>query len=92
MFTKEEQEDIQRKAGYVWDMIGMDCLDAIASDKGKDINSVTMRRSHVIEVVLDAGRLESEFPKEYKERWEKLSYQQKINLVKSAFPYKSYGT
>ncbi len=66
-FSPAEKKAIQSCARAVWDYIGYDCLVATCQDKygydtpvEKNIDRVSMPRSHVIEVVMDAGRLEDE--------------------------------
>ena len=49
-------------AQNIWNEIGYDCLQAMAEHgfrHPRDINTVTMTRTHVVEVVMDAGRLEA---------------------------------
>lgn len=95
IFTAEEISVLGSEANRVWDEIGYDCLQALADDRGKDINRVTMPRSHVIEVVLDAGRFEAALGdhgyEDLRAKWVTLDYKQKIATVKPAFIYSSYG-
>lgn len=82
-FTADEVASIQEAARATWDYIGSDVLSAT----GKD-----MPRSHVIEVVLDANRLDQHLPcKELLARFYRLPYAARIKLVKPAFPYAKYG-
>jgi hypothetical protein len=59
-------------ADKVWNDIGYDCLQAVADGfpgrKPRDINTVTMSRADVIEVVLDADRLTEELRAELRHR------------------------
>ena len=57
-FNNDEQRAIARAAQQVWDEIGGDCLQALAEDKGRTPESVTMSRRDVIALVLDANRFE----------------------------------
>lgn len=46
-------------AGYqTWCYIGGDVLQAVADDKGKSVDAVTVSRAEVIELVLDADRID----------------------------------
>jgi hypothetical protein len=82
-FTPEEIASIQAAARATWDYIGSDVLSAT----GKD-----MPRAHVIEVVLDANRLDQHLLcKELLARFYRLPYAARIKLVKPAFPYAKYG-
>lgn len=56
-FTADEKTTIRRAAQKVWNDIAYDCLQAYASGTGA---GARMRRSHVVEVVCDANRLEEE--------------------------------
>ena len=101
-FSDEEMRLIQNAASQVWDEVAYDCLIATAEDKGKDPNSITIPRSQVIEIALDAGRPE-EILKErtrkmdpalradFLARWESLDYATRIKVVKPAFSYTRYG-
>lgn len=94
-WSESEQKIVREAALSVWNEIGYDCLQATAEDKGKDIDAVTMKRATVIEVCLDAGRLEENL------RWyrqdvilDKLartSYDTLKKIVRPAFPFASYG-
>lgn len=55
LFSDEEWAMIGSAAHAVWDYIGYDCLQLMPRQ--------TMRRSHVVQVVLDAGRLEEQLQK-----------------------------
>lgn len=102
IFAPEEEQFICRTAYGVWDNIGYDLLQCVAESEEKDINKVTIKRDEVIEVVLDAGRLEEELKRYIKtsnpvmtqdllDRWKSASYEQKIAVVKSAFTCARYG-
>lgn len=102
-FSDDEIKSIQGAALRVWDEIAYDCLQATADDKGKDINAVTISRSQVIELALDAGRAEEMLMEHTKRdvtaeqrgdflvRLRTADYQQLIKLVKPAFTYARYG-
>jgi len=106
-FTTEETEAIRRAARAVWDEVGYDCLQAVADDKGKDINAVTVSRAVVIEIALDAGRAEEMLRSQQRRdekagrpavitddfftRLQAATYKQLIALVRPAFTYTRYG-
>lgn len=55
--TDQDIKEVMVAAWAVWSDVAYDLLQAVAEEKGKDINAVTVPRSVVIEVVLDADRL-----------------------------------
>ena len=59
-FTNDERNIIANAARRVWDDIGYDILDSVAREKRKSINAVSVSRADVIELVLDASRLEEQ--------------------------------
>lgn len=100
--NQTEQEAIARAASAVWDEIGYDCLQATAEDLGQNINRVSIPRSQVIEIALDAGRLEERLKRRAHSgdtvvttdliaRWQALDYEQRIAVAKRAFTYTRYG-
>jgi hypothetical protein len=107
LFTDEEIEIIHRAAAGVWQECGCDVLSAIAEEKGKSAESITVSRSLAMEIALDAGRTEEMIkrnlqwrnrstPKfvladDFWTRYESLDYKALIKLVKPAFPYTRYG-
>jgi hypothetical protein len=102
VFSDEEKTLIGRTAADVWQEIGGDCLQAIADDKRQDVNRVTMSRAHVIEVALDAGRVEEHLMQRRRQpgsivtddflaRFRAAPYRQLIAIVKPAFSYTRYG-
>lgn len=56
--TDEDIRELKYAANRVWNDIGFDSLQATADDKGKCIDTVTIDRATVIELVLDAGRID----------------------------------
>jgi len=84
----EEMELIADSANAVWQEIGDDIL-------GMEGGSIP--RSDVIEVVVDAGRLEDRLKKDgigksIIDKWLSLSYEEKEKLLtKHAFKYERYG-
>ena len=101
-FSEPELEAIRSAASGVWDECAYDMLQATADDKGKDINDVSVRRSVVIEIALDAGRPEERLKDmrrrkpelitdDFLARYAAASYEQLISIVKPAFPYSTYG-
>ena len=102
LFNEDETKLIQNAVLRTWDEIGYDLLQAVAADKGKDVNAVTISRSEVIEVSLDAGRPEDVMRSALRNwapaaaldlmtRWNALDYSSKIKLVKPVFTYTRYG-
>ncbi len=105
-FTEDEIKVIQSATLRVWDEVAYDCLQATAEEKGKDINTITIPRSQVIEIALDAGRPEQIFrsqlgstklnnnptvTEDFIKRYGETDYKELIKLVKPAFPYSRYG-
>lgn len=101
-FSDEEKKELQRAALAVWDECAYDLLQAVAEERGKNINDVTIPRSHVIEIALDAGRAEERLRRgrdrkpgvltdDFFKRLEAADYETLIAAVKPAFPYARYG-
>jgi len=102
-FTAQEKELLGSLASAVWSEVAYDILQAVADDKGKDIGEVTIPRSHVIEIALDAGRMEERLQRcvnrggdpiatdSLLERVKKADYDTLIAAVKPAFSYTRYG-
>lgn len=106
-FTADERALLQATASSVWDEIAYDVLQATADEKGKSINVVTISRPVVIELALDAGRLDEKLDARRRRelargetslvtddllaRWSAADYKQKIATVKPAFAYTRYG-
>jgi hypothetical protein len=93
--TAEYEKQIQDRAADTWQSIGFDVLQAsgIPSTSGK-----CLRRSVVIEIVLghlrSAGDMGEWGPRSTKidfTQFDSLSYNQKVNLLKKAFPDTEYG-
>lgn len=61
--TDNQRTILRSAAEAVWNEIGWDCLQARAEDG--DVERAEMSRNDVIEVVLDAGRLEEELERKY---------------------------
>lgn len=57
-FTDEEKAEIANAAWQVWNDCAYDLLQAVATERGKDIYKVMIPRSQVIEIAFDAGRTE----------------------------------
>ena len=58
--TEQELKDLHYAANKAWQQLGGDFLQAIAEGKGKNAETITLPRSHVVELVIDAGRLEQD--------------------------------
>lgn len=56
--TPKELSDLHACAQSVWQEICGDVLSAVAEDKGISVNRVTISRNEVVELVIDADRLE----------------------------------
>ena len=87
--NEEMIKRIQQMASRTWDVIGGDILTVLEEQGEKPI----MPRDHVIECVCDASyMLTHGGDKEAYEAWNNvLTYEQKIAIIKPAFPYKRYG-
>lgn len=57
--SEDALKSLRRCALGVWQEIGCDVLDAMGKETGKG-DGVTMSKAHVIELVIDADRLQSE--------------------------------
>lgn len=85
--TDDEKKIVVRLMQTVWQRIGYDCLEAYGSDK-------SMRRSEVVEVVLDADRPESEARSDEQraalKRFRALSRRAQDKVMREAFPHEGY--
>lgn len=101
-FTMADKAFIHICAQSVWDYIGFDVLASTAQMKGTSTESVTVDRSDVMEMVIDADRLDEQLRSESRswdpaERsrffaiWDTLSYTARRQLVRPAFPHGRYG-
>jgi hypothetical protein len=83
-FSPEEKKTIQEVLRRVWNAIGSDVVGELG----------TISRAEVIEVVLDADRpqdyTEGEAEREILRRFDKLSYDEMIEIARSAFPFARY--
>ena len=82
---------IGNTAWRVWEEIGYDMLNAVQEYDGKD----TMPRADVIEVVVDAGRLEEQLIREKHPECATLlrgmDYKDIVKMLKPYFPFARYG-
>lgn len=98
--TDSQKTTIQQAAMRVWEEIGYDSLTAVMEESGgkKD----TMPRSHVLELVCDAGRLEDRLrsmqrsgdltvTSELLDWVEHASMAQLTRVLKPHFPFTRYG-
>ena len=101
-FTADEKKLLGSLAHAVWDYCGEEILQMVAEEKGKSINAVTIPRSHVIEIALDAGRMEERLQQAIRRgqphatedlmaRVKAADYQTLIAAVKPSFTYARYG-
>jgi hypothetical protein len=105
-FTTEERETIGAAAAAVWDYVGYDALQMVGEENGKG-EAATMSRAEVIEVCLDAGRMEDQLRTRRNMdkrrgidsvvtdyllvRVAEAGYAQLIKIVTPHFPFKRYG-
>lgn len=61
--TPEEEQAIQRAAMRVWETVAYDVFDGYAAMGRKKPDSIP--RSHVMEIVMDANRLDQELRRDY---------------------------
>ena len=92
-FTPEEKKIINDAGHAVWNEIGFDIMQALqedAAERGRRKDSIP--RSHVIELVCDAGRLEEKIKDQaLKDKVYAASSRQLSMILRTAFPYASYG-
>lgn len=82
---KSEQEyEIESALYTTWQAIAIDIL---------SVSNGTVSKEEVIEVVLDADRIEmfGNLSEETLSLWKTLSFTEKMNLAKSAFEHDAYG-
>ena len=98
MITEQDKTNIQNGAKEVWNEIGHDILEALELEKelNPDANKTkpqTITQRDVIEVVLDAGRLDGHLKEQnqWKAGMENLSLNEWVKLVEPAFPFDVYG-
>jgi len=83
------KERIEKMALRTWDIIGGDILTCL-EEAGK---SAVMKRNEVIEMVCDSGYMQMYGQdKEAYDYWNKLpNWEAKMDAVKDAFLFKTYG-
>ncbi len=86
-WSDAEQKRLLAMLQGVWQYIGADAIQACGGD---------LSRSEVIELTLDADRLEMEYGKkpedaELIKRYRSLSYRGQCNIARLAFPFNYYG-
>ena len=98
MLSEQDKRNIHNGAHEIWNSIGHDIFETLELEKELDPNSdknvsLTLTRKEVIEVVLDAGRLNGYLQEQ--NQWtagmENLSLDEWIKLVEPAFPSNVYG-
>jgi hypothetical protein len=67
--TPSDIKLIQQHAQGVWNECAYDVFAALAEEKSKSINSVTVPRAVVMEIALDAGRLEQSLGMGHNGHW-----------------------
>jgi len=98
--SPEDLAVLFQTARKVWQDIGFDCLQALADDKGANINHISIPRDEVIELVLDATRLEDEclrLPNAAQRarlrQWLRDAPSKRVDAtLRNAFPSPRYGT
>ena len=107
LFTTDETTAIQTAAYSVWNEVAYDLLTSVAEEKQKDINAVSIPRSHVLEIVLDADRTTEHLRREMLRakkagrlsvvtddlirRVQTADYGELIKMLKPVFQYQKYG-
>lgn len=88
--NEDMKRRIERMASRTWDAIGDDCL---VNEDGMPDESVTLPRDHVIEIVCDADYMSMYgHDEEAYKTWKALpSYEEKLAVIRGAFPCKTYG-
>jgi hypothetical protein len=98
MISEKDKTNIRNGAEDVWNDIGHDILEALELEKELDPNydkskPSILTQKDVIELVLDAGRLNGYLKEQ--DQWmpemKNLSLNEWIELVKPAFPFSVYG-
>lgn len=101
IFSDTELGIIAGAARKVWNDIAFDILRSVADEQKKNINAVLIPRDHVVELVLDASRLEEELRhqrcgKDFLTRVEKDLYSSPSNIERhltvNVFKFEQYGT
>ena len=95
-FTPDEIKSIHWMMQDTWSVIAADVLQCQADMDGGTAEDVFMKKSHVIEVVLDADYMEmyaGRRPenKELLEKFRRLEYKDQIKVAKQTFLFKRYG-
>lgn len=103
VFSDTELGIIAGAARAVWNDIAMDCLQALADDfeNKRNINDVLIPRDQVVELVMDASRLEMELKRrkvggDFMARVEADIYRSdsviEAHLTTNVFKHEQYGT
>jgi hypothetical protein len=95
-FTATELAAVQAAALAVWNHVGGDCLQAMAEERGKPVERVTIPRADVMEIVLDADRTEEELRRrrsapELLAKVRDSGYEELLAAIRPAFPHARYG-
>jgi hypothetical protein len=95
-FTDEEIKEIHHMMQRTWDYIAPDLLESVGYSEGKHRERVSMRRSSVVEVVLDASYMEMDSAKtaedkELLKKFRQLSYDDQKKVARKTFTYATYG-
>lgn len=89
--TEDQQKKFVNAICRVWNGIAYDILVCYAEDG--DVESVVLDQDDVIEVSLDANRVEymGGLDEEHKKLWRTLPYSQMKELAAVALPHKRWG-
>jgi hypothetical protein len=93
-FTLTEISTLQKAGRAVWAEIGPDAIYALAEADGVSPERMTLTRAEVLELVLDASRLESYMRRmsiEIPAAWPTADYDEMLEIMTPAFPEGLYG-
>jgi NAD(P)H-hydrate repair Nnr-like enzyme with NAD(P)H-hydrate dehydratase domain len=95
-FTGEEIKQIHNMMQRTWDVIAPDVLQVEAEMRESLRDAVSMKKAHVIEVVLDADHMQAYGGSKPEEqalyfKFKQLDYKDKIKIAKQTFTYATYG-
>lgn len=80
-------KDIERGLQRVWDTVGGDYLSGLEEEGGGS----TLTKEDVVEVVLDAGYLETYNKDLDTKQFRALSYNDQKKIARKVFPFSRYG-
>lgn len=93
--TSEQKRDLFGYAQRLWETIAFDLFNAVAEGQEQNVNDVTIPREEVLELVLDAGRLEDDLKRAGRQDLiqflKDTPYPVLTKLLKQSFIHTSYG-